>query len=215
MTEPGKFIVLEGPDGAGTTTQADAITYNLPNAVKTAEPSNGPIGSLIRQALGRKVDINTFDYKTMSHLFVADRWWHLNEVIIPRLKMGTHVICDRYHPSTLIYQSIQDNKESFRHTLAKMRHEFSYGSTGLLYPSITLYLQVPKDILLERMAAKSDKETFEASDFALKVIDGYETWYNMYNRVDHIECIDGSRPVNEVTELCVDVLKQIIPELGK
>ncbi len=111
----GHFIVLEGIDGAGTTTQAEALKrrfddLGLPAHV-TAEPSAGPVGAIIRQVLsGRLVArfhqaVRPLNWKIMSLLFAADRLDHVDSEILPNLSEGVNVLCDRYVYSSLVYQS--------------------------------------------------------------------------------------------------------------
>lgn len=113
----GRFIVIEGVDGAGTTTHArllseDLRARRLPVHL-SAEPSTGPIGALLRQALkGRVVAggavgaAQPLSWGTMALLFAADRLDHLEAEVLPNLADGTTVICDRYYHSTVGYQSL-------------------------------------------------------------------------------------------------------------
>ena len=98
----GKFITVEGLDGCGSTTLR-LLGETLPNVHLTAEPSSGPVGKLIRQALREEVDLsdNIFPY-----LFAADRKDHLESEIEPALEAGKTVITDRYYGSSLAYQSL-------------------------------------------------------------------------------------------------------------
>ncbi len=116
----GNFIVLEGIDGSGTTTQAEQIKkeftdMGLPAHV-TAEPTTGPVGAMIRQVLsGRLVtrigsSASPPGWTTMALLFAADRQDHLESEIEPNLRDGVNVICDRYLYSSVIYQSVSSNK---------------------------------------------------------------------------------------------------------
>ena len=118
----GNFIVLEGIDGSGTTTQAQEIKkrfndLGLPAHV-TAEPSSGPIGALIRQILtGRLVTrspsgVSQPRWTTMALLFGADRQDHLESEIEPNLRDGVTIICDRYVYSSVLYQSVSANDDS-------------------------------------------------------------------------------------------------------
>ena len=108
-TPRGVFIVLEGIDGCGSTTQAqrlaDALIAQGKKVTLTAEPSMGEVGRLIRRALLRAEGTEHFDWATMALLFAADRMHHLRAVIEPALSKGDTVICDRYDLSSLAYQS--------------------------------------------------------------------------------------------------------------
>src|SRR5262245_15868735 len=103
----GKLIVLEGIDGAGTTTQARRLgefmaSRGVPVHV-TNEPSAGPVGREIRNIL--RGAHAPFDQGAMALLFAADRLDHLSREIVPHLEAGTHVVCDRYLLSSIVYQS--------------------------------------------------------------------------------------------------------------
>jgi dTMP kinase len=112
----GHFVVIEGIDGSGTTTQcallADRLSEKGLPAHTTREPSDGPIGVLIRQVLtGRVVTPSPHGarpptWTTMAALFAADRLDHLEAEIHPNLNDGVAVICDRYDYSSVAYQTV-------------------------------------------------------------------------------------------------------------
>jgi dTMP kinase len=101
------FIVLEGIDGAGTTTQAQRIGEALRarglDVLVTREPSDGPVGQKIRQLL--KSGAHEVDQLEMARLFAEDRLEHLAREIDPALAKGRPVVCDRYVLSSCVYQS--------------------------------------------------------------------------------------------------------------
>lgn len=118
MVQKGKFIVLEGLDGSGSTTQLQLLNqWFIHNRQiygshwSTFEPTDGPIGSLIRLTLKKRLP--AFDEATMALLFAADRCDHLfrdpsggkEEGIASKLNSGIHVLCDRYVLSSLAYQA--------------------------------------------------------------------------------------------------------------
>ena len=110
MVMKGLFIVLEGIDGAGHSTHAQRLKEWLETGfpklkgkvILTREPTDGPIGSLIRAALRGEFKIGP---RALALLFTADRLEHVRTLIEPRLKEGYVVISDRYYLSTLAYQS--------------------------------------------------------------------------------------------------------------
>jgi dTMP kinase len=99
------FIVLEGIDGAGTTSTSKAVVKELElrgiPVVWTHEPSDGPIGLLMRQVLKGDLKLNK---RATIGLFVSDRWWHVDHVVKPALEAGKIVVCDRFAYSTWVYQ---------------------------------------------------------------------------------------------------------------
>ena len=115
MSAPGRFIVLEGVDGCGSTTQTKRLVEALAtrgyDARSTCEPSDGPVGALIRQALEKRLrdargEARRFDWATLALLFAADRLDHVEATIAPALAAGAIVISDRYTLSSLVYQSV-------------------------------------------------------------------------------------------------------------
>lgn len=113
-----RFIVIEGIDGAGTTTQSKLLTWYLEGntvpAFMVREPTSGPIGSLIRQVLTRRLVMpgkeghrsDPLMWQTMVLLFAADRLDNLDVAIQPKLNAGVTVICDRYYLSSFVYQAV-------------------------------------------------------------------------------------------------------------
>lgn len=105
----GKFIVIEGIDGCGTSTQITMLKNKfdgnlIPNHA-TKEPTDGPAGVIIRMALRKRISL---DPKTFTMFFATDRYDHLHTKIIPLLEKGINVICDRYYLSNYAYQSIEE-----------------------------------------------------------------------------------------------------------
>jgi len=111
----GSFIVIEGIDGAGTTTQSERLAdwfrgRGLPVHV-THEPTDGPVGSLIRQVLTNRLVVQGItgprapNWATMALLFAADRLDHLEAEVVPNLLDGVTVISDRFDLSSLAYQT--------------------------------------------------------------------------------------------------------------
>lgn len=112
-----QFIVLEGIDGAGTTTQSELLLQRFMReaqpAIKTREPTDGPIGVMIRQMLAMRIALpastpggphRPMTRETLALLFAADRLDHAAATIDPALEQGIHVISDRYMHSSLAYQ---------------------------------------------------------------------------------------------------------------
>lgn len=117
----GVFIVIEGTDGTGSTTQARLLTERLSRVTDrpvkfTCEPTAGPIGTMIRQVLSHRLVVHTKDgsrapeWRTMALLFAADRMDHLDSLVEPTLQDGGIVVSDRYVLSSLAYQSATSNE---------------------------------------------------------------------------------------------------------
>jgi dTMP kinase len=113
MNSRGRFVVLEGIDGAGTTTHvarlADKLRERRQPVRTTREPSDGPIGTLVRQVLTGRVIVpggRAPNWATMALLFAADRMDHVEAEIEPWIASGGIMISDRYDASSLAYQSV-------------------------------------------------------------------------------------------------------------
>lgn len=104
-----RFIVLEGIDGSGTTTQAQTLVAALEQAGTPArfthEPSTGPLGRVLRQLLTGDEQVLSRSWDGMALLFAADRLDHVTREIEPALAAGITVVCDRYDLSSIAYQS--------------------------------------------------------------------------------------------------------------
>src|SRR5439155_18921649 len=161
---PGRFIVFEGLDGAGTTTQAKLLAERLQSKGRTVyvahQPSDGPAGQLIRQILAGRTatqqadgKLGVVDERVMALLFAADRLDHLGSQIEPRLARGEDVILDRYTLSSLAYQG------------ASVSHEFiSQANRFARRPDLTLFLYVPATVALERVRSRGAKpERYETA----------------------------------------------------
>lgn len=109
MSHRPLFVVFEGTDGSGTTTQGDLLSAALRHAgrtvLRTAEPSDGPVGRLLRQVL-REKGSERLDPVSVALLFAADRTDHCARVIAPALRRGEVVVCDRYLGSSLAFQVV-------------------------------------------------------------------------------------------------------------
>ncbi|MFO0578018.1 MAG: dTMP kinase [Polyangia bacterium] len=143
----GLFLVLEGIDGAGTTTQRGRLHAWLTQlgyaAHPTAEPSSGPIGRLIRQFLGSLDE--PLEPRAMALLFAADRRDHIVREITPRLEAGAIVLSDRYVLSSLAYQT----------TASVPREIVAQANADILKPDLTLYFDLPVAVAAERRARRA------------------------------------------------------------
>jgi len=162
---PGKFIVFEGLDGSGTTTQANLLFKYLKKQGKkvylTGEPTRSLIGGLIEGQISG-------DWKStpecLQLLFTADRAHHLEKGIIPLLKKGITVICTRYILSTLAYGNLDIKDEKWLMTINKK----------FIWPDITFLLKVSPKICIERIKKERfHKELFEKEEKLKKVSKNY------------------------------------------
>lgn len=198
----GRLIVLEGLDGAGTTTQARRLVEHLGGrgqaAHATREPSDGPIGSLIRQMLtgAHAIDGQAISQGTFGLLFAADRLDHLQREVEPRLAAGVTVVSDRWYHSSLAYQGTGADRDWISTINARSRR-----------PDLTIFLQVrPEVAAARRVAAGRVQELFEDLQMQEEVAAGYKaTIAELQAQGERIEIIDG-----EVSE---DLVFQAISRL--
>jgi dTMP kinase len=205
----GLFLVLEGLDGAGTTTQAERLAGWLRargrRAHVTAEPSRGPAGALVRQVLSRRVTGaggRPFDPAALALLFAADRLDHWDAEIGPRLEQGTDVVSDRYVLSSLAYQAVATGDGGWV-------AEVNAKAPGA---DLTLFLRVEARVALRRRFAASDeREIFEVPAFQRKVAQAYGRALARLRRTGaRVAEVDGDRPVEEVTRTLAAAVEPLL-----
>jgi len=193
----GRFIVLEGLDGAGTTTQARLLGERLRTegrrAHVTAEPSGGPVGALLRLVLQRRINGGAgegFDPHALALLFAADRLDHLAAEVLPRLAAGEDVVSDRYTLSSLAYQSLTTGE-------APWVEEINGRARA---PDLTIFLRVRPGLALgRRRGAATTPELYEVDGFQRRVARSYERAVAALRASgQRIEVLDGERPVEVV-----------------
>jgi len=160
----GKFIVIEGLDGSGKSTQAKKLAQALPNSLLTREPSDGSVGSLCRAAISKQLDLNP---KSLMMLMIADRVEHLEKTVNPALDSGQNVICDRYYLSNMAYQAID--------TLP-MREIYELNKKfEALKPDMTIFLSLEPKEASERIKLRgADRGIFDDLKTLEKINDNYQ-----------------------------------------
>ncbi|MFK7930105.1 MAG: dTMP kinase [Myxococcota bacterium] len=198
----GRFIVLEGLDGAGTTTQsarlARALRAKGRDVVETHEPTDGPVGRLIRQALQRSE--GAVARSTLPWMFAADRADHLSRLVEPTLRAGGDVISDRYLHSSLAYQSLDYPLEDIFALNASFR-----------VPDLTIFVDVSVDTCLARISARGEAlELFERRE-SLEAISAQYTavFERLTERGDPIVHIDGDAAIEHVAEQILNAVQRL------
>lgn len=189
---PG-FIVLEGLDGSGTTTQVKILVSRLKengiHAQSTAEPTDGPIGTMVRDALHRRTPLEN---ATLAYLYAADRYEHLwgqRESITDTLSSGI-VVSDRYIFSSLAYQTIHAPEPLVRALNAPFP-----------YPEHLIFIDVTPELAEDRRASRSDPDIFEHLEFQQEVAKRYErVLADAGDSEMKIHRIDGSGNQTEVAQ---------------
>ena len=190
---PGVFVVVEGIDGSGSTTHTKLLGKALRQrglkVVETCEPTSGPIGSLIRQVLQRRLFVpdasgpREFAWSTMALLFAADRMDHLDSTIVPALRDGAVVLSDRYDLSSLAYQSVTaPNGDKVVPWIREL-------NGAALRPDLTIVIDVPVEVAEERRRARGGmEEMFERRELQTKLCAVYGEAERLVpqDRVQHV-----------------------------
>lgn len=165
MSRRGRFIVLEGGEGSGKSTQARLLSDEL-GAVLTREPGGTAIGERVRKVLldGR---LGRVDPRAELMLMLAARAQHVAECIRPTLERGDDVVCDRFSPSTLAYQGYGRGLD-----LAEIRAADELARAGL-EPDVVVLLDVSPEIASARRSRELDRIEGEDDDFFARVRAGY------------------------------------------
>lgn len=190
----GLFIVLEGLDGAGTTTQSERLMEWFRGAaqpcVRTCEPTDLPVGVLLRQVLRGEMGgarTKEVDPGAVALLFAADRLDHLSTRVVPALERGENVISDRYVYSSLAYQG----------SLLPIEWVETINKRALV-PDLTLYVRVSVSTAMSRLGARSDvRDIYEREPMLASVRNGYEEMVRG-NKIPNLVVIDGEMSIEEV-----------------
>jgi len=188
------FIVFEGCDGAGTTTQLKLLTERFKKIEKIKfspafEPTDGYIGRLIRLALKKEFEIKP---ETLAMLFAADRNEHLYGAngIIELIKQGYFTASDRYALSSLVYQGIECGDEL----------------PGLLNwrfpaPELTFFFDIDPKTAIDRMKSRKELEIYEYLEFQEKVREKYHQLIKKYRENGaRVEILNGAKPADELSD---------------
>ena len=196
------FIVFEGIDGAGTSTQIKKICEKNPQKFfQTAEPTSLETGKFLRKMLGGEFSV---DEKTNSFLFAADRAEHLygKNGIIEQINNGKTVISDRYLFSSLAYQSISCGEE-----LPKLLN------SAFPLPEILFFFEIDPEISLKRVDSRNEKkEIYEKIETQKKIALEYEKIISEYENNTYctmkIIRIDATKSIEEISEAISKIILQ-------
>lgn len=201
------FIVFEGIDSSGKTTQAELLKqYFLrveEQAVISPEPSSGIIGNLIRQALKQRIifskEPNLFD-EQMAYLFAADRHDHLyNDVdgVFKLIQNNYHVISTRYYFSSLAYNC--ESKEQYNF-IKKLNDRFPD-------PDLTIYIDIPVEVAIARLQERSLPEIYETKSKLTRVREQYQKIFADYQ--GKAITLDGTQELQQIQQQIVNQIKAI------
>jgi len=196
MTKKGLFIVLEGIDGSGTTTQIDSLHQHIKGLSKyldvltTHEPwKSDEIKGMLRN------DKDAYsDGEKMTELYIKDREYHVRSLIIPSLQKEVIVLCDRYSLSTFSYQGVQGIDFE---TIKKIHTQ-----TGIIKPDLTFFLDVNYETARKRIERRAETlEKFEKNEeFTRRLIERYRSLIQKKDIFGKVVTINGNNPIEEVTK---------------
>jgi len=157
---PGKFIVFEGLDGCGKSTQVELLRRRIATLCRpagkrkvfaTREPSDSVPGLICR---GISKNIIHVRHETETLLFAADRYEHVVSEILPQLRAGNHVLCDRFYLSNFAYQSSETDFGVLLH--------YNQAAMKLAAPDLTVFIDVsPEECERRRSAERAAEEKYE------------------------------------------------------
>lgn len=191
----GHFFALEGIDGSGKSTQLKLLAQRLEEAgipcMTTCEPTDSPIGQLLRQVLTGQVPC---DSRVVAPLFAADRLDHLlnrKNGLCKAVEAGVTVLIDRYYFSSYAYQSVDFPLEWVV--------EINRPNAQLLRPTATIFIDVSPELALERIAKnREERELFETQDRLIRTREQYFKAFELERDREKIILIPGDRDIDTV-----------------
>lgn len=200
----GRFIVLEGADATGKSTQALLLARRLRErgreVVTTFEPGATRAGERIRRlVLGELLDA-----RAEALLVAADRAQHVAEVVRPALQRGVDVVSDRFVPSSLAYQGVA------RRLGVEEIHRLSEWATSALEPDLVLVLDTHEEVVRTRRGGPGDRLEREGSAFQERVLGAYRQLAETHGWV----LVDAHGPVEEVSGEVWEAVCRRFPDLG-
>ncbi len=189
----GRFIAIEGVDGSGKSTQAEKIAKWLNDngleTILTREPGGTLLGEKLRSLI-MDAEIGC-DKRAELFMILAARAQHVHEKIMPALKRGINVICDRFTLSSLAYQGYGRGL-----TIDEISSADRFATAGLV-PHFTVVLDMPIERVIERIGSRSDRFEGEGVDFLARIAEGYrDLAIKRFNTV----LINGDASIEEIEE---------------
>lgn len=202
----GRFIVLEGLDGAGKTTHIELLRKNLNedgrSVYATAEPTSSATGGLIRDALA---GLHTRSASELAALFLCDRIQHNvnpKNGIMGFLQAGTDVICDRYYYSSLAYQGIDSDIGWVAH--------MNLDCPDICHPDACIFLDLSVEKCIERMSSERlTSEIYETEEIIRRVKRRFADTFRMCNEEENIFIVNADRPKETVSAEIYSIVKGI------
>lgn len=195
----GRFIVFEGGEGCGKSTQARLLAERM-DALLTRQPGGTDIGRRIRSMVLSGLDDGEeiLTDRAEALLMAADRAQHVETVIEPALRSGRHVVCDRYIGSSIAYQGYGRGLD------VDVIRSISGWASGGLWPDLTVLLEVSEETARERVGTARDRIEAAGADFHRRVLVGFSEQAD--DEEDWWVTIDGEGDPAHVHDLVVDAV---------
>ncbi len=190
-----KFIVFEGIDGSGKSTQIallhEALKKRGIEVDVTREPTDGAVGKKLRQCLTGECPA---DLTTIATLFAEDRIDHINREggILDTLKKGTTLLCDRYYLSSYAYQAVDCDLD----WVMSLNRE----AQQLARPDLHIFLDVPAEQSMARVTDRGETELFEQLERQQKIRDNFFMLFEKLKDEENILIVDGTRDREVIAE---------------
>lgn len=192
----GTFIVLEGIDGSGTSTQVENL-QNVYGGVATYEPGSDLFEDGVRTLLAE----GGYSAEAQAAAFAADRLAHVEETVIPALKEDLPVFCDRYIMSSLAYQIAAGAAEDWIHTVNQYAPQ----------PDATVLLAVDAETGMNRLADREERDVFETLDFQERVQLEYRRIADEGLPGTRIHCVDAEQSRDAVFDDVTAAVDDLLP----
>ncbi|MCQ6563750.1 dTMP kinase [Paenibacillus mendelii] len=203
----GRFITIEGGEGAGKTTLIQALAHTLTEeghrVMITREPGGIPIAEQIREIILDRSN-TMMDARTEALLYAAARRQHLSEKVVPALEQGYVVICDRFIDSSLAYQG---HARGLGIDEIRSINRFAIGTT---MPDLTLYMDIMPERGLERIQQGTGREVnrldLEGLSFHQRVREGYLMLQEQEPK--RVIQVDADQEPDKVLKAAISVIKE-------
>ncbi|MFW5853569.1 MAG: dTMP kinase [Patescibacteria group bacterium] len=211
MTKKGKFIVLEGGEGAGKSSQIAELKKEFGDSILTTrEPGGSPFAEKIRSLI-LSPEAGETEAKTLFGLFWAARADHLNKTIIPALTAGRHVLCDRFDSSSYVYQIYGQEDPGLQELFFQVRDVY----LGEYRPDLYIYLEIDPQIGLKRKVAQTEELSNHFDDrdldFHWRIKKGFGEFFNSVS----CQKVDANLPFEVVREELLQIVKLLIGDEDK
>ncbi len=203
----GKFIVFEGIDGSGKSTQLSLLAQKLKSAqipvLATKEPTDGPIGVIIRNVLNKRL---VLDEKTIAALYLADRLDHIQNPVngmLHQRNAGKTILCDRYYLSSYAYHS--------SHVPLQWIIAANAECAELMRPDVIFFLDVAPEVTLERLEqSRYFLDLFETKERLIQVQANYYKAIQQIEAKEHIVILDATQSQAQIALQVWEVVQQLI-----